>query len=111
MEMFPSCVNTQELLSVQYQLRGESFKMVKDEAEVALVYRPGAAAWPEWWVLLVSLQPGHQWLPSVKENELHAPRLLFHSLAFSFSIQILLSCIAAKELERRRPRGVCCRLC
>lgn len=42
MEMFLSCVNMQELLSIKYQLQGESFKMVKDEPEVALVHKPGA---------------------------------------------------------------------
>lgn len=48
MEMFLSCVNMQELLSIKYQLQGESFKMVKDEPEVALVHKPGAGVPLEW---------------------------------------------------------------
>lgn len=42
MEMFLSCVNKQELLTIECQLQGESFKVVKDEPEVVLVYTPGA---------------------------------------------------------------------
>lgn len=48
MEMFLSRVNMQELLSIKYQLQGGSFKMVKDELEVVLVYTPGAGAQLEW---------------------------------------------------------------
>lgn len=48
MEMFLCCVNMQELLSIKYQLQGESFKMAKDEPEVVLVYTPGAGAQLEW---------------------------------------------------------------
>ena len=48
MEMFLSCVNMQELLSIKYQLQGESFKMVRDEPEVVLVYTLGAEVQLEW---------------------------------------------------------------
>lgn len=48
MEMFLPCVNMQELLSIKYRLQRESFKMVKDEPKVVLVYTSGVGAEFKW---------------------------------------------------------------
>jgi len=46
--VFLSRVNMQELLSIKYQLQGESLETVQDEPEVVLVYIPGAIVQLEW---------------------------------------------------------------